>query len=162
MRALVLADTHIRRGTKRRLPDAAYAALDTADVILHGGDVVTEDLLHELSGFAPIYAVLGNNDHELGGVLPETRLLELEGVRVAMIHDSGPTRGREGRMRRRFPDADLVVFGHSHAPVDAVGVDGQRLLNPGSPTERRMQAHHTIAVVELADGTITDHKIIVV
>src|SRR3954463_4831125 len=110
MRAVVLADTHIRRGAKRRLPDAAYDALDTADVILHAGDVVVEDLLHELSGFAPTYAVLGNNDHELGGVLPETRLLELAGVRVAMVHDSGPSRGRERRMHDRFPDADIVVF----------------------------------------------------
>src|SRR3954463_10209546 len=162
MRAVVLADTHIRRGAKRRLPDAAYDALDTADVILHAGDVVTEDLLNELSGFAPTYAVLGNNDHELGGILPETRLLDLCGVRVAMIHDSGPTKGREGRMRRRFPDADVVVFGHSHAPVDALGVEGQRLLNPGSPTERRGQPHHTIGLLELDAGVIVDHRIVVV
>jgi putative phosphoesterase len=162
MRVVVLADTHIRRGTNRRLPDAAYVELDRADVILHAGDVLTEDLLHELSGFAPTYAVLGNNDHELGGVLPETRVLDLDGVRVAMIHDSGPAKGREGRMRRRFPDADLVVFGHSHAPVDALGIDGQRLLNPGSPTERRAQAHHTVAVLELDGGTVRDHRIVVV
>jgi len=160
MRVVVLADTHIRRDGKRRLPDAAYAALDTADVILHAGDVVTEDLLDELSGFAPTYAVLGNNDLELSGVLPETRVLDLAGVRVAMIHDSGPTKGREGRMRRRFPDADVVVFGHSHAPVDALGVQGQRLLNPGSPTERRAQPCHTIATLELDDGEIVERRII--
>ena len=162
MRAVVLADTHIRRGTKRRLPDGAYAALDRADVILHAGDLVIEDLLHELTGFAPTYAVLGNNDHDLGGVLPETRLLDLAGVRVGMIHDSGPTKGREGRVRRRFPDADVVVFGHSHAPVDSVGVEGQRLMNPGSPTERRGQPHHTIGVLELDDGAIVDHRIVIV
>ena len=162
MHVVVLSDTHIRRGSSRRLADSVYDALDHADAVLHGGDVVTEDLIHELSGFAPVYAVLGNNDHELGGVLPETRVLDLEGVRVAMIHDSGPTRGREGRLRRRFPDADLVVYGHSHAPVDSVGIEGQRLLNPGSPTERRMQTHHTIAVVELMDGAIVDRQIRIV
>src|SRR3954447_21487370 len=113
MRAVVLADTHIRRGTKRRLPDAAYDALDTADVILHAGDVVTEDLLHELSGFAPTYAVLGNNDLELGGVLPGTRVLDLAGVSVAMVHDSGASSGRERRMCRCFPGADIVIYGHS-------------------------------------------------
>src|SRR5436190_2961290 len=162
MRAVVLADTHIKRGAKRRLPDAAYAELDGADVILHAGDFVIEELLHELSGFAPVYAVLGNNDHELGGVLPETQVLDLAGVRVAMVHDSGPTKGRERRMRRRFPDADIVVFGHSHAPVDTVGIEGQRLMNPGSPTERRGQPHHTIGVLELDEGAITKHAIVVV
>ena len=137
MRIVVLADTHIRRGSSRRLPDGVYDALDSADAVLHGGDVVTEDLIHELSGFAPTYAVLGNNDHELGGVLPETRVLDLAGVRVAMIHDSGPRAGRERRLARRFPGARVVVFGHSHAPEDRPGLDGQLLFNPGSPTERR-------------------------
>jgi putative phosphoesterase len=160
VRAIVLADTHIRRGSKRRLPDAAYAALDTADVILHAGDVVVEDLLHELSGFAPTYAVLGNNDQELGGVLPDTRLLDLAGVQLAMVHDSGPSRGRERRLREQFPVADIVVFGHSHIPIDATGLGGQRLFNPGSATERRMQPHRTFGVLELDDGRIVSTEIV--
>jgi putative phosphoesterase len=160
VRVVVLSDTHIRRGTKRRLPDVAYDAVDRADVILHAGDVVHEDLLHELSGFAPVHAVLGNNDHELGGLLPETRLLDLAGVRVGMIHDSGPRAGREARLRRRFPDADLVVFGHSHIPIDAVGLEGQRLFNPGSPTERRMQPKATFGELDLEDGTIVATRIV--
>jgi len=159
VRAVVLADTHIRRGGKRRLPDAAYSLLDRADVILHAGDVLIQELLDELGGFAPTYAVLGNNDHELAGALPETRLLELAGVRVAMIHDSGPTKGRDGRMRRRFPDADVVVFGHSHAPVNRPGVGGQLLFNPGSPTEKRMQPDHTLGVLELDDGRVVGREI---
>lgn len=162
MRVVVLSDTHIRRGSSRRLPDSVYAALDTAEVILHAGDVVVEDLIHELSGFAPTYAVLGNNDHELGGVLPETRLLDLVGVRVAMIHDSGPSKGRERRMRERFPDADLVVFGHSHIPIDATGLAGQRLFNPGSPTERRMQPNRTMGLLDLDDGRIVDSRVVAV
>ena len=162
MRVVVLADTHIRRGGKRRLPDAAYAALDAADVVLHAGDLVVEDLLHELGGFAPTYAVLGNNDAELGGCLPETRSLELAGVRVGMIHDSGPTKGRESRMKRRFPDADVVVFGHSHIPISRPGLDGQLLFNPGSPTDKRMQPNYTIGVLELDDGRIVESRIEVV
>ena len=154
MRVVVLSDTHIRRGTRRRLPDVAYDAIDQADVILHAGDVVQEDLLHELSGFAPVHAVLGNNDHELGGLLPETRVLDLAGVRVGMIHDSGPRAGREARLRHRFPDADLVVFGHSHIPIDTVGLDGQRLFNPGSPTQRRRQPHRTFGVLDLDHGKL--------
>ena len=160
MRVVVLSDTHIRRGTTRRLPDAVYGALDRADVILHGGDVVVEDLLHELSGFAPVHAVLGNNDHELGGVLPETRVLDLAGVRVAMIHDSGARKGRERRMRDRFPDADVVVFGHSHIPIDDTGIGGQRLFNPGSPTERRRAPAHTLAVLDLGAGAVQQAKIV--
>jgi putative phosphoesterase len=134
---VVLADTHIRRGSARRLPAAVYAALDRADLVLHAGDVVTGALLEELGGFAPTLAVLGNNDGELAGLLPEERLLTLEGFRLAMVHDSGARKGREARLRRRFPTADLVVFGHSHMPVDVPGLEGQRLFNPGSPTEMR-------------------------
>ena len=162
MRIVVLSDTHIRRGGSRRLPDAAYDAVDGADVILHAGDVVTGDLLEELAGFAPVHAVLGNNDHELVGALPETRLLDLAGVRVAMIHDSGPSKGRAGRMRRRFPDADLVVFGHSHIPIDELGIDGQRLFNPGSPTERRRQPYRTFGVLDLDDGEVIGHDVVTV
>ena len=142
------------------MPDAVYGALDSADVILHAGDVLTADLLHELSGFAPVHAVLGNNDIGLAGVLPEALELELSGVRVAMIHDSGPAAGREGRLARRFPSSAIVVFGHSHAPLDAAGINGQRLFNPGSPTERRAQPCHTYGVLDLRDGRIAGHRII--
>jgi uncharacterized protein len=155
---VVLADTHIRRTGKRRLPVAAYAYLDRADVILHAGDILVGEVLDELSGFAPVHAVLGNNDAELVGVLPETQSLELDGVRIAMVHDSGPAQGRAGRMRRRFPDAGVVVFGHSHIPWDDAGVDGQLLFNPGSPTERRSQPNHTLGTLDL-DGGRVDSRI---
>ena len=155
----MLADTHIRRGGKRRLPNAAYPYLERADVILHAGDVLVGDVLDELGGFAPVHAVLGNNDVELTGLLPETLELELGGVRVGMIHDSGPASGRAGRMKRRFPDADVVVFGHSHIPWDQTGVDGQLLFNPGSATERRRQPHHTYGTLDVVDGVVTAHHI---
>jgi uncharacterized protein len=146
---VVLADTHIRRGGSRRLPDAAYAHLERADVILHAGDIVVGEVLDELGGFAPVHAVLGNNDAELLGVVPETRSLEIDGVRIAMVHDSGPAQGRARRMHRRFPDADVVIFGHSHIPWDDAGVEGQLLFNPGSPTERRSQPHRTLGTLDI-------------
>jgi uncharacterized protein len=158
---LVLADTHIRRGSKRRLPDAVYAELVRADAILHAGDVVVSDLLDELGGFAPVHAVLGNNDEPaLAAVLPETQVLELGGVGVGMVHDSGPRAGRARRLRGRFPDADVVVFGHSHIPVDEMGIEGQRLFNPGSPTERRAQPRHTYGVLDLDDGRVVGAAIV--
>jgi putative phosphoesterase len=159
-RLVVLSDTHVRPGGRRRLPDAAYAELATADAVLHAGDVVTGDLLDELSGFGPVHAVLGNNDHALVGSLPERLLVDVDGVRIALVHDSGTTAGRPARLRRWFPDADVVVFGHSHDPVDAEGVDGQRLFNPGSATERRRQPHHSLGVLEVADGRLIDHRIV--
>ncbi|HEV2766635.1 MAG TPA: metallophosphoesterase family protein [Acidimicrobiales bacterium] len=162
MRAVVLADTHLHPGSRRGLPDAALAQLEEADVVLHAGDVVTRHLLEELGTYAPTSAVLGNNDHDLVGHLPETLVLDLAGVRVGMIHDSGPRRGREARLRRRFPDANLVVFGHSHIPWNAPGLEGQWLLNPGSPTQRRSQPHHTVAIVDLAEGRIVATDIVVV
>lgn len=158
---VVLADTHIRRGGTRRLPDAAYAHLEQADVILHAGDILVREVLDELGGFAPVHAVLGNNDAELLGVLPETRSLEIDGVRIAMIHDSGPSAGRAARMQRRFPDAGVVVFGHSHIPWDDAGVDGQLLFNPGSPTERRSQPHRTLGTLDiLAEPTADGGRVV--
>ncbi len=162
MRVVVLADTHLRAGSTRRLPERACAELGRADVILHAGDVVDALLLGELAAYAPVHAVLGNNDHSLVGVLPETLELELAGVRIAMIHDSGPRRGRPARLHRLFPDADIVVFGHSHVPVNEPGIEGQLLFNPGSPTERRRQPHRTIGVLELASGRLVDHRIEIV
>ncbi len=158
----VLADTHIRRGSSRRLPDAAYALLEGADVILHAGDIVVSDVLDELRGFAPVHAVLGNNDVELAGLLAETWVDDVGGVRIGMVHDSGPAAGRPGRMRRRFPDAEVVVFGHSHIPWDEEGLDGQLLFNPGSATERRAQPQHTMGVLVVEDGRVVRHQILVV
>ncbi len=157
---VVLADTHIHRGSTRRLPHAVYAALQEADLVLHAGDVVTAAVLEELAGFAPTMAVLGNNDTELVGRLPEQRIFTVDGLRVAMVHDSGPRRGREARLRRRFSTADLVVFGHSHTPIDAVGLDGQRLFNPGSPTERRRQPVHTFGHLRIDAGKLVRHEIV--
>lgn len=115
---------------------------------------VSAEFLDELRAHAPVHAVLGNNDTDLVGVLPETVELDLAGVRIALLHDSGPRRGREARLHRRFPDADLVVFGHSHIPWDAPGIDGQRLFNPGSATQRRRQPHRTVGRVRLAKGRL--------
>jgi putative phosphoesterase len=121
---------------------------------------VERTLLDDLATHGPVYAVLGNNDVTLRGTLPERRVVELAGVRIGMVHDSGPTKSRAARVHRMFPDCDVVVFGHSHAPVDDEGVDGQRLFNPGSPTQRRMQPHPSFGVLDLDGALITAHRII--
>ena len=159
VRALVLADTHLR-GDLTPLPAAVWDAVEEADVVLHAGDVVTGDLLDALRRRRPVHAVLGNNDRDLVGLLPERLAIELSGVRVAMIHDSGARGGRERRMRRWFPEAGVVVFGHSHAPVDAEGVDGQRLFNPGSAVQRRRQPERTMGRLVLEDGAVVEHEIV--
>lgn len=156
---LVLADTHLGEDLSK-LPVEVWEHLDRSDAVLHAGDVLTQDLLDALGEKAPVHAVLGNNDRALVGRLPDRLELELGGVRVGMVHDSGTTAGRERRMRRWFPRADLVVFGHSHDPVDALGVDGQRLFNPGSAVQRRRQPHRTIGLLDLAGGRIVSHRIL--
>ena len=162
MRVTVLSDTHAPRRWKA-CPPAVAAQLDSADVILHAGDICTVDVLDELAQWAPVHAVRGNNDGrqiaEWGA--PETLLLTLDGLRVGMIHDSGPATGRGWRLRRRFPDADLVVFGHSHVPMDATQ-DGLRIFNPGSPTDRRRQPHGTMGVLDIHDGQLVRAQIIAV
>ena len=135
--------------------------LRAADLILHAGDVCTASVLGELAAYAPVYAVLGNNDGAdvAAWGAPETLDLDLGGLKVSMIHDSGPSAGRLGRMGRRFPGADLVVFGHSHIPLDEAS-DGLRIFNPGSPTDRRRQPHGTIGLLTVAGGRLTEARIV--
>jgi putative phosphoesterase len=159
IRLLVLADTHLRHDLGP-LPVEVWDHLEACDAVLHAGDVVTADLLHALGTRRPVHAVLGNNDAALVGALPERLELDLAGVRVAMVHDSGPRAGRERRLRRWFPSADVVVFGHSHEPVDAAGEDGQRLFNPGSAVQRRRQPRRTIGRLDLLDGAVVHHEIV--
>ena len=161
MRAVVLADTHIRDNGSTGLSDRAWEELHRADVVLHAGDIVGAEFLTQLRSVAPVHAVLGNNDSSLVGVLPATLELELDGVPVAMLHDSGPRKAREARVHRRFPAARVVVFGHSHILCNDVGVEGQLLFNPGSATQRRRQPHRTIGVLHLEAGAVRSEIVVV-
>ena len=154
MRVVVLSDTHAPRFWKV-CPPAVARRLSGADLILHAGDVCTPAVLNELAAFAPVRAVLGNNDGPAVAAwgVPETAEFEIEGLRVAMVHDGGPRAGRLQRLRKRFPRAELVVFGHSHIPLDE-SADGLRILNPGSPTDKRRQPHGTISVLEITAGRL--------
>ena len=149
----MLSDSHLTQGIDGVAPEV-LTAVARADVVLHAGDITSRQALAELEAMAETYAVLGNNDRDLSELLPESRLLELGGVRIAMVHDSGTRAGRPRRLHHRFPDADLVVFGHSHVPVDEVGEDGQLLFNPGSPTQRRSQPHRTFGRLRLGGGRV--------
>jgi putative phosphoesterase len=128
-----------------------------ADLILHAGDVCAATVLEELAQYAPVVAVAGNNDGPdvAGWGATPTAELDLDGLRVAMLHDSGPASGRLARMRRAFPRADLVVFGHSHIPLDQAGY-GLRIFNPGSPTDRRRQPHGTLGLLRIEAGQLAE------
>ena len=151
MRIAVLSDTHLPRG-RRVLPERCVAELRGADLVLHAGDIATVGVLEELEAIGPpVRAVLGNVDEPALAArgVPEIAEVDVEGVRIAMVHDAGPAPGRLERLRRRFPDADAVVFGHSHIPLHEEA-GGLQIFNPGSPTDRRRQPRHTmgVAVVE--------------
>lgn len=162
MRVVVLSDTHAPRRWKTCPPRVAEQ-LRGAELILHAGDVCIAEVLDELAQYAPVRAVCGNNDGPdvVAWGAPETLEFEIAGLPVAMIHDSGQATGRTARMRHRFPSAELVVFGHSHIPLDQTG-DGVRVFNPGSPTDRRRQPHGTIGLLDVADGTLTRAEIVAV
>jgi putative phosphoesterase len=149
--AVVMADTHVPRRA-RALPEGLIPHLGRADLILHAGDLMDPALLDELAAYAPVEAVRGNLDPpDLD--LPETFEFEFGGARIAMIHDSGRKQGRRTRLRRRFPDARVVVFGHSHIPfLEDEG--GLMLLNPGSPTDRRRQPRYTFALLRTEEGRV--------
>jgi hypothetical protein len=154
IRVLVLADTHLPLRAKR-LPDAVLAAVDEADGVVHAGDWVDEATLDLLLARSPhVWGVAGNNDGEaLHARLPEVATATLEGIRLAVVHETGAATGRERRMDERFPDTDVAVFGHSHVPWDTTTPSGLRLLNPGSPTDRRRQPRCTYGVLTLDSGS---------
>ncbi|AVT28937.1 YfcE family phosphodiesterase [Plantactinospora sp. BC1] len=157
MRLVLMADTHVPKRA-RDLPSQLWTAVDEADVVIHAGDWVHEPLLDVLeSRAARLVGVYGNNDGpELRARLPEIARVELAGLRVAVVHETGPAAGRERRCADRFPDCDLLVFGHSHIPWDTEAPGGLRLLNPGSPTDRRRQPYATYLTAEISDGRLDE------
>ncbi len=157
MRLLILADTHVPTRA-RELPARVWDEVDRADAVLHAGDWVDVGLLDELQRRAArLIGVYGNNDGPaLRARLPEVARVELGGVRLAMVHETGASRGREQRCARDYPDADVLVFGHSHIPWDTTAQSGLRLLNPGSPTDRRRQPHCTYLTARAAAGSLQD------
>jgi putative phosphoesterase len=152
VRLAIISDTHLPRGG-RRLPEACVAELRAADAILHAGDFMRAEVLRALEAIGPpVHGVHGNvDDDELRRLLPATRVVELAGARIAMVHDAGPRVGRLERMRARFKDTDAVVFGHSHLPLHEQA-RGFQIFNPGSPTERRSAPDHTMGVAVIEDG----------
>ncbi len=160
LRVAVISDTHSPRFWKA-LPAVVATQLHAVDVILHAGDVCTPDVLDELAAYAPVHVVLGNNDGPdvAAWGAPETLEMQLDGLKVAMIHNSGQKDGRAARMRRLFPDADLVIFGHSHIPWDTEW-QGQRLFNPGSPTDKRRQPRGTMGQLVIDDGVLLSAEIV--
>ncbi|WP_454197200.1 metallophosphoesterase family protein [Nocardia sp. Marseille-Q1738] len=157
MRLLLISDTHVPKRA-RDLPQAVWNEVDAADVIVHAGDWVDVALLDRLEARAKrLIGVYGNNDGpELRARLPEIAHAELDGLRLAVVHETGPAKGREQRCARNFPDTDVLVFGHSHIPWDSVTDTGLRLLNPGSPTDRRRQPDHTYLTARIRSGQLSE------
>jgi putative phosphoesterase len=151
----VISDTHMpRRG--RRLPEACVERLRAADLILHAGDLMTLPVLRELEAYGRVVAIHGNvDDAQVRAALPATATIDADGTTIAVLHDAGPANGRLARLRRRFPDADAVVFGHSHIPLHEHASDGFQIFNPGSPTERRRSPQHTMGIARAVGGCVT-------
>ncbi len=160
VRLLLIADTHLPKRAKD-LPPAVWDAVDDADVVIHAGDWVEPDLLDALEKRSKrLVACWGNNDGpDLRQRLPERADVVLDGVRFTVTHETGASGGRDTRMAREYPDTDVLVFGHSHIPWDTTANTGLRLLNPGSPTDRRRQPHCTYMTATVQDGVLTDVRL---
>jgi putative phosphoesterase len=158
---LVLADTHVPKRA-RDLPGEVWEAIDRADLVVHAGDWVSLDLYERVNARArALHGVYGNNDGaDLRAVLPEVARWEVEGIRFAAVHETGPAKGREARMDAAFGDVDVLVFGHSHIPWDSVSPAGMRLLNPGSPTDRRRQPRASLLWLEASHGAVTEVRFV--
>jgi uncharacterized protein len=157
VRLVLIADTHVPKRA-RDLPAVLWDAIDAADVVIHAGDWVDEALLDALEARAArLVGVYGNNDGPaLRARLPEIAHVTLAGLRFAVVHETGPATGREGRCAALFPDCDVLVFGHSHIPWDSPAPGGLRLLNPGSPTDRRRQPDATFMTARVDEGVLDD------
>jgi putative phosphoesterase len=155
-----MADTHVPKRA-RDLPGELWAAVDDADIVVHAGDWVNVSMLDALEARArKLVACYGNNDGpELRGRLPEMGQIRVEGVRLGVIHETGQSAGREARCATNYPDFDVLVFGHSHIPWDSVAPGGLRLLNPGSPTDRRRQQFATYMTASVESGQLFDVKL---
>ena len=156
--SLVLtSDTHVPQRS-RDLPHSLWTAIEAADVVVHAGDWVDAALLDLFEARSKrLIGVYGNNDRgALRERLPEVARAEIEGVRVAVVHETGDKKGREARCAARFPETDVLVFGHSHIPWDTTAPGGLRLLNPGSPTDRRRQPHGTFVTAVADDGELRE------
>lgn len=156
VRLLLIADTHVPKRA-RDLPAPVWEAVDAADVVIHAGDWVEPALLDALSGRArQLVGCWGNNDGaELRRRLPERADVTLQGLRFTVVHETGAATGREARMAKSYPDTDVLVFGHSHIPWDTTAKTGLRLLNPGSPTDRRRQPFCTYMTVDVVGGVLS-------
>ena len=155
-RLLLISDTHVP-DRSRGLPDVVRTAADSADLIVHAGDWTRASVLDDLSQHGEILGVYGNNDGpDLRSRLPEIARREIEGVRFAVIHETGDAKRRHTWADASFPDTDVLIFGHSHIPWDTVSPGGLRLLNPGSPTDRRRQPHRTVMKLAVEDGELRD------
>jgi uncharacterized protein len=157
---LLMSDTHVP-GRRRAVPEPLWRAVDAADVVVHAGDWVGEGLLDELAARSRrLIGVYGNNDGPaLRARLPEVATADLDGLRLAVVHETGATAGRERRCAARFPDTDVLVFGHSHIPWDSTTGSGLRLLNPGSPTDRRRQPTHTWMTARVDGGRLGEVRL---
>ncbi|WP_104117019.1 metallophosphoesterase [Arthrobacter sp. B1805] len=151
----VLADTHLPKRAKE-LPGEVWAAIEASDVVVHAGDWTETPLLDRLEAAAGrLVACYGNNDGaDLRARLPLVARVDLDGVRLAVVHETGQATGREARMASLYPDTDVLVFGHSHIPWDTRTATGLRLLNPGSPTDRRRQPFCTYMTGVIAAGEL--------
>ena len=157
----VISDTHLPRGD-RRLPDACVEQLRAADLILHAGDLMRLAVLRELESYGRVVAVHGNvDDGPVRAALPALTSIDVQALRIGLVHDAGPAKGRLARLRRRFPGADAVVFGHSHVPLHEWLSDGFQIFNPGSPTERRTAPCHTMGIATVSGGRLTFELIVV-
>jgi putative phosphoesterase len=157
VRLLLIADTHVPKRA-RDLPARVWDEVARADVVIHAGDWIAVELLDELEARAArLVACWGNNDGPaLRGRMPERADVTLAGVRFTVVHETDAATGREARMSRLYPDSDVLVFGHSHIPWDTTTKTGLRLLNPGSPTDRRRQPFCSYMTVSVDNGTVTD------
>lgn len=158
---VLVADTHLPKRAKA-LPAALWAAIADADIVMHAGDWVDEATLDAFEDRASrLVGVAGNNDGpELHARVPEVARVEIEGQRWAVVHETGAKQGRERRMESAFPDVDVLVFGHSHIPWDSTAPNGMRLLNPGSPTDRRRQPVCTFMTVSVDARGIRDVTVV--
>jgi hypothetical protein len=149
MKIGVISDTHLKN-VNPQLMDIYQDYLSDVDMIIHAGDLVSDEIVDFLSK-KPLHIVHGNMDNfDIKEKFPKKKLIEVSGFRLGLIHGWGSPFGIERKLRSEFNDVHVIIYGHSHRPANHID-KGVIFFNPGTAAGFSMSGSHSIGILDITD-----------